>query len=153
MKRADFLSVLLLCAAIGLGAAREFIFVNLNYQLDFLLNERPANYAHSAFRAWADHQSAGQLLRAKWGIAAGFVLSTMALTIALARVRLGGHRWTRTILITFVLLSALSLALHALSSLMPAMYHVSIAVLHGLQYPVPLLIVWMLSWLQSAQSR
>ncbi|MBL7958410.1 MAG: hypothetical protein JNM49_10650 [Flavobacteriales bacterium] len=153
MKRADLLSILLLSAAIGLGAAREFIFVNLNYQLDFLLNQRTVNYAHSVFRAWADHQSADQLLRAKWAIAAGFVLLTMALTIALAWVRLGGYRWTRTILLSFLALGALALTLHALSTILPAMYHVSIALLHGLQYPVPLLIVWMMSWLHSASRR
>jgi hypothetical protein len=153
MRRTDLLSALLLCAAIALGALREFVFVNLNYQIDFVLHARPINYAHSAFRAWADGMGSSGLIRAKWAFAAGFVAATLALTVALARVRLAHHGWMWAVCITFLSLSALALLLHALSGLLPALYPVAIALLHGLQYPVPLLVVWMLSWLRPTPHR
>jgi len=153
MRRTGLLSALLVCTAIALGALREFVFVNLNYQIDFVLHARPGNYAHSAFRAWADGMGATELIGAKWAFAAGFVAAILALTIALARVRLANHGWLKAICITFFSLSALALLLHALSGALPALYPVSIALLHGMQYPVPVLVVWMLSWLRPTPHR
>lgn len=148
MSRRTLLSLLLLGAAIALGALREFLFVNLNYQLDFLQHARDRNYAHSVFRHWTAGWDAADALRMKWLLAAAFVAAMAALTVSLARVRLGDHRLRGLILGAYALLAAAALAGHAAAPAMPALRPIGIAVLHALQYPVPLVLVWVLSWLQ-----
>ncbi|WKZ66651.1 MAG: hypothetical protein QY325_01710 [Flavobacteriales bacterium] len=148
MNRRDALSALWLALAVAAGAAREFFFVNLNYQLDYLVNRRDRNYAHSRFRRWAEGLDAGDLTAWKWLLAAAFVALTAALTVALARTRFGDHRYRTRILGAFAALAAFALACHLGAQAAPALRPVSIAVLHALQYPVPLLVVWALSWMR-----
>ena len=140
------MSILLLVVAIALGAAREWLFVNLNYHLDFLEHERTATYAHSRFRAWAEGADATDLRMLKWGLALLFIGTTLLLTVLMARVRFNSFRYMPALLVTFIGIGTLALALHFGASTVPAFEAVSIKLLHALQYPVPLLLIWALSW-------
>lgn len=146
-------SLLWLALGTSLGAAREFVFVNLNYQIDFLAHARDRNYAHSQFRRWADGLSLNEVLVAKWLLAAAFIGAMLVLSIAMARTRFGDARFDKAIVAGFIGVAALALAFHAGSALLPSLRPVSIAALHALQYPVPLLLVWVVSLLKSASER
>lgn len=144
------LSLALLAASVALGGLREFLFVNLNYQLDFLEHSRAQSYAHSAFQRWAAGLDAGDLRQAKWLLALAFVAITLLLTVAMARIRLGDSRLNRPIILAFAALGASALALHLLSGQAAFLSLISVQLLHALQYPVPLLLVWALTWKQGS---
>ncbi|MBK9176773.1 MAG: hypothetical protein IPM46_10655 [Flavobacteriales bacterium] len=146
MKRRDALSALLLAVAIALGALREFLFVNLNYQLDFVLHKRTVSYAHSAFRRWAGDWDAEMLIRGKWLLSLAFIATTLFLTAGLARLRFGDHRLLRVTVVAFLTIGALAMLLQAVAARHPFAYPIAVQLLHALQYPIPLLLVWALSW-------
>ena len=56
---------------IQLGALREFVFVNVNYQLQYLYYEMDVSYAHSSFDFLNDYTYA-QLYRSKWILTIAF---------------------------------------------------------------------------------
>jgi hypothetical protein len=142
------LSILCLALATAVGAAREFLFVNLNYQIDFLAQARDRNYAHSQFRRWVGEMSLNEAVLAKWLLAAAFMAIILLLTLAMARIRFGDHRYDRRILITFVVLGSLAIFGHLVAPVFAPMRPISIAILHGLQYPVPVLLAWVVSWVR-----
>lgn len=146
MKRRGVLSLLLLATSVALGAVREFLFVNLNYQLDYLNHERDQSYAHSSFQRLVHGLDAGQLATTKWLLAFAFIGATLALTLVLARVRLGDARLDRAAVVTFLSIGGLALALHLASGAVAFLYPISVQLLHALQYPVPLLVVWAITW-------
>lgn len=146
MKSKDLVSVMLLVIAIAIGAAREFLFVNLNYQIDFVAHTRDRNYAHSLFQAWAEGWTVGDLIIAKWCLAILCILLMLGLTLMLARIRFGDHRYGKQLTLGFALVALLALAGHGLSHAWPTLAPISIKLLHALQYPVPMLIVWASSW-------
>lgn len=146
MNRRDTLSALLLAASVALGAFREFLFVNLNYQIDFLLHRRAASYAHSLFQLWVSGWEANTLIRAKWLLSLAFIAATLLLTVCLARLRFGDHRLLRITVSAFLVVSGLAMLLHAVSPRLPFAYPIAVQLLHALQYPVPLLLVWALTW-------
>jgi len=134
--------LLLLLVAIVLGAAREFLFINLNYMIDFVANHRQVSYAHSAFRAVVDGWSLTWLVMLKWILAVVFITLMLGLSIAMARVLFGDHRYRTTIMFGFIAIGGLALLLHLASAYAPAWEGVSVKLLHALQYPVVLLFIW-----------
>ncbi|MFZ1692156.1 MAG: hypothetical protein WAT74_03075 [Flavobacteriales bacterium] len=153
MKARAWLSLLIVAIGAALGALREFIFVNLNFHLDYLLNQRDRNYAHSVFRKWAGALDADQASALKWALALLFVATMALLTALLCRVRFGDHRYRKAVIVAFAGLGACALLCHLLGAWLPHARPVSVAMLHALQYPVPLLLVWAMSLLQPAGER
>lgn len=146
MSRRNGLSALIIALAVVLGALREFLFVNLNYQIDFLRHERPFSYAHSRFQAAVAGISHETLAALKWWLAALFIVLMLIAGITLARVLFGDHRYRLTIIIGTAAIAALALLCHALAVTLPALEGVSIALSHTIQYPVPLLFIHAGSW-------
>ena len=134
--------VLILVIAIVLGAIREFLFLNLNYAIDHLANHRTVSYAHSAFRAAVDGWSLDSLHRLKWVFSAAFIGANLLLSIGLARILFGDHRYRRVVLLAFVGIGAVALLLNGFASSLPGLGHVAVKLLHVLQYPVLLFFIW-----------
>jgi len=132
----------ILICGILLGAAREFMFLNLNYQIDFVANNRADNYAHSLFQNWVDGASLFNLVFIKWILAFAFAGSMCTLSIILLLKLFGDHRYTKFVVIGFILLGLLAMVLHFLSASIPALTGVSIKLLHLIQYPVLLFFIW-----------
>lgn len=151
MKRGAGIA-LVLAVAVVLGAVREFFFVNLNYAIDHLQHHRPYSYAHSTFTAAVQGLSLKQLVLLKWAAAMVFILAMLALTIAMARVLWGDHRYRRILTIGTALVATLALLLHLAGHLHPAFALVSVKLLHLLQYPGMLLFLWVASMLRKDQA-
>ncbi|MBK6946143.1 MAG: hypothetical protein IPH21_15955 [Flavobacteriales bacterium] len=132
----------ILICGILLGAAREFTFLNLNYQIDFLANNRTDNYAHSLFQGWVDGSKLSTLIFLKWGLAFAFAGSMCILRILLLRRLFGDHRYAKYTVIGFILLGLIATIFHFLSLKVPAFEGVSIKLLHLIQYPALLFFVW-----------
>ncbi len=132
----------ILICGILLGAAREFTFLNLNYQIDFLANNRTDNYAHSLFQGWVDGSKLSTLIFLKWGLAFAFAGSMCILSILLLRRLFGDHRYAKYTVIGFILLGLIATIFHFLSLKVPAFEGVSIKLLHLIQYPALLFFVW-----------
>lgn len=135
------LVLVLVLAGVALGALREFLFLNLNYQLDHVARHTAFSYAHSLFQGWVGGLGLRGLLVLKWALACAFIAAMSGLTIALARTCFGSFRHARAILLATIAFAALALALHGLAHWVPALERVSVQLLHMLQYPVPLLFV------------
>jgi hypothetical protein len=133
---------------IALGAVREFMAVNLNYQIDAVRYQRVVSYAHSLFQAGVEGWSLAALVRLKWGLALFFSALMCLLCVALARVLNGDHRHRRAIVTAFLITGALALVLHLASIRVPQFAPASIKLLHLMQYPVVLFFVWAASWLE-----
>ncbi|MBK8497433.1 MAG: hypothetical protein IPL52_01120 [Flavobacteriales bacterium] len=147
MNRRSLLTLAIIAAAIALSTFRDYLFVNLNYQIDALGHPGAVSYAHSRFRAWVQGMDVPDLSRLKWLLALAFASSNLVFAIALARVRFGEHRYRTAIIVAFVLIGAIALLSHALSASVAGLSMVSIKLLHALQYPVVLLLIWAASWL------
>ena len=142
MMRRRALLVLLMLAAVVLGAAREFLFLNLNYQIDAVANHRAVSFAHSIFRGWTAGLGLDALLRLKWLLALLFIALTLALSIACARIVFGDHRYRTALVGGFALVGILALVMHLLANAVPPLYAVSVKLLHLIQYPVVLFVIW-----------
>jgi|JI10StandDraft_1071094.scaffolds.fasta_scaffold1082947_2 hypothetical protein len=142
----------ILAVAILLGAAREFLFLNLNYAIDHLANQRTVSYAHSAFRAAVRELSLNDLVRLKWALTAVFIGIHLLLSILLARIVFGDHRYRNSLVIGFIALGLCAGLLKFASSGIPAMGDVAVKLLHVLQYPVILFFIWAASWLVRGSS-
>lgn len=141
----------ILVAAIALGASREFLFLNLNYQLDAVAHGRDISYAHSLFQGWVKGWDLNDLVVLKWTLALVFSLLMALACIALARLLFGDHRHIRTIALGYLALGTIALALHALASVHPAFDAIGVKVLHTLQYPVLLFFIWAAAILQRSR--
>ena len=139
MRFRRFAILALLLVGVLLGAAREFLFLNLNYQIDHKAHGRPFSYAHSLFQAWTAGMDLASLVRLKWVLAMVFIAAMWSLATIMARVMVGDHRYLRLIAALFLSAAGLALVLHLTG--MPALEAVSIKLLHALQYPVVLLVV------------
>lgn len=127
---------------IALGALREFLFVNLNYQLDHVERGTEFSYAHSLFQQWTAGWDLGDLTRLKWSLALLFISLMLGLALLLARLLAGDHRYTPGIVLGYLSAGAVALLLHALAPWVPPLEGTSVKVLHMLQYPVVLFFVW-----------
>lgn len=139
-------SILLL--AVALGAAREFLFLNLNYQIDHVENHRAFSYAHSAFQRAVAGWSLWELVLLKWMAAFFCVLVMLGLAVGLSRLLFGDHRYRMMLLIGFGTIGGAALLLHRVGVTMPAAEAVSVKLLHLLQYPVVLFFFWAAAALQ-----
>ena len=147
MKRSAGIAMVLLLAVL-LGAVREFFFLNLNYAIDHIANHRAFSYAHSAFRAAVDGMSLDELILLKWLAAVVFILAMLSLTIWMAHLLFGGHRYLIPILVLTGGVGCIALILHLGGGLHPAFDLVSVKLLHLLQYPGILLFLWIASMLR-----
>jgi hypothetical protein len=136
------LLLLLLAIAVVLGGAREFLFLNLNYQLDSVAHQRTISYAHSVFRTWTHGMDLGSLVRLKWILALAFIALMMVLSILWSRIVFGDHRYSHVVVLGFLITAAIALLLQTISSAIPPLYGVSVKLLHLLQYPVVLVVIW-----------
>ncbi|MBK9418546.1 MAG: hypothetical protein IPO05_12550 [Flavobacteriales bacterium] len=140
MRSHRTLLVFLIPVSLLLGAAREFLFLNLNYQIDHLARRSAFSYAHSVFQRWTGGMDLDALLRWKWGLAVAFIAAMWTLAILTARVLVGDHRYLRVITLLFLAVAGLALMLHLTA--VPALEAVSVKLLHALQYPVVLVVLW-----------
>jgi len=132
---------ILICGVL-LGAAREFMFLNLNYQIDFVANDRMDNYAHSMFQSWVVGSNLSSLIFLKWGLAFAFAGSMCILSMLLLHKLFGDHRYAKYTVIGFILLGLIATMFHFLALTVPAFEGVSIKLLHLIQYPALLFFVW-----------
>jgi len=142
MARRRFVIFSILICGILIGAAREFMFLNLNYQIDFVANKRADNYAHSMFQSWVDGANLSSLIFLKWALGFAFAGSMCLLSILLLRRSFGDHRYAKHTVIGFILLGLIATIFHSLSLKVPAFEGVSIKLLHLIQYPALLFFVW-----------
>lgn len=141
MKRRALI-VAIAVAAIALGAVREFLFVNLNYQIDHVQRATKSSFAHSGFQRWAEGWDATDLVRMKWLLAFVFVGAMLALAIRLAHTLVGDHRHRKSIGVAYAIAGGAALLLHACGGAVPAAGVMGVKLLHLLQYPVVLFFVW-----------
>lgn len=140
-KRSAIIATVLLVAVV-LGAVREFLFLNLNYEIDHVENHRTVSYAHSQFRAFVEGLSLRDLVNLKWGLALLFMGTTLTLAVLLARTLFGDHRYRKTLVIAFLVIGSVALLLHQGSAIHPAFDHISVKLLHMLQFPIVLFFLW-----------
>ncbi len=138
MTRRNAAILLVLAASVALGALREFLFLNLNYQIDFVRFDRSISYAHSLFQGWVQGAGLSELLGLKWVLSVLYIAMMALLSVLLARLLWGDHRYRTAIIIGFLVVSILALVAHFLAGSVPALSSVSIHLLHSLQYPVVL---------------
>lgn len=147
MKRGWGIAVVLV-SAILLGAVREFFFINLNYAIDHLQHHRAYSYAHTAFSAAVHGWSLKQLVVLKWAAGMVFTGAMLVLTIAMARVLFGDHRYRKALVVLTISIGSLAFVLHLGGSVHHAFDLVSVKLLHMLQYPGILLFLWVASMLK-----
>lgn len=133
--------VALLGGAIALGALREFLFLNLNYQLDHVQRATEFSYAHSIFQGWTQHWSLSGLITFKWSLAVGFIVIMTCLGVLLARLLFGHMGYARPMAIAVVTVAGCALLLNSLAGWLPPLADVSVKLLHMLQYPVVMLVL------------
>lgn len=134
--------VVILVMGVVLGALREFLFVNLNYQIDHVMRSTDVSYAHSAFQEFVSGWSLATLLRSKWATAVLFIALMLGLALLFARVMSGSHRHAGLIVLGFIIIAGTALLLNLLSTWIPALELAAVKLLHLLQYPVLLFFVW-----------
>lgn len=139
MRRVAVIAILVL--AIGLGAAREYLFINLNYQIDHVGRATEFSYADSDFKAWTSGWSIRQLEMLKWAMAMAYIVVMTGLAVLMSRLLFRDNRHTRFIVLAVVAIAAFSLLLHAVSGWFSPLADVAVKLLHMLQYPVVLLVL------------
>ena len=142
MNRRRLIIGSILLAAVVLGALREFLFLNLNYQIDFVEHQRAFSYAHSAFQRSVEGWSLRALVILKWAAAMVSVAIMLVLAIVLSRQLFGDHRYLRGLVLGFGAIGVLALVLHYVGNSVEAAEAVSVKLLHFLQYPVVLFFLW-----------
>lgn len=148
----NLLVVLLLLGGLAVGALREFLFINLNFQIQHVRYSTPYSYAHSLFRGWVQGWDLADLVRLKWVLAVALSTAMLGLCIALAKVLFGSHTYRKALVIGYGLAGALAVLLHLAGGLVPQLGSISVKLLHALQYPVMLFLVWA-AWLVGGSAR
>lgn len=138
-RRMEIIAVLV--AGIVLGACREFVFINLNYQIDHVEHHTSFSYAHSIVQGWTRGIGLDGLLVLKWSLTLLSMALMAGLCILLARILFGTWRQAIPILVGFGGFALLSVAMHGLARWAPPFELVSVRLSHMLQYPVTLLFV------------
>ena len=140
-RRSTLLACLFL--ALVLGGLREFLFVNLNYQLDHVARQTEVSFAHSIFQAWTNDWSLGTLTVLKWTMAGAFTTAMCLLCIWLARSLFAPRQFDKWILLGYSAVGLVALLLHVSAQwFAPPLEIVSVKLLHALQYPVVLIFLW-----------
>lgn len=148
----NLLVALLLLAGLAVGAMREFLFINLNFQIQHVRYGTPYSYAHSLFRGWVKGWDLAELMRLKWGLAVVLSAAMLGLCILLARLLFGSHAYRMPLAIGYAMAGALAVLLHLAGSFVPQLGIISVKLLHALQYPVMLFLVWA-AWLVGGAAR
>jgi len=130
----------LLGLGIALGSLREFVFINLNYELSAASGQTPWSYAHSAVQRALEGWTVPQMLRLKWVLAMAFVATMGTLTFATGRL-LFGRRLDRVIGLGYGLIALLALLLHVAAHWLPFTASAGVKLLHLLQYPMPIVVL------------
>ncbi len=133
---------LLLAAGIALGSLHEFLFVNVNYQIDHVARATPFSYAHSTFQGWVAGWGARSLLLLKWTMAVGFIVAMWALCMLLLRLYGAQRRLFAWVSGLFLLVPTLALLLHLLAYRVPLAEEASVNLLHAAQNPIVLVFLW-----------
>lgn len=131
---------LILVLGILAGALREFLFINLNYQIDHVRRATTDSYAHSRFQAWVQGWGLVELQVLKWALAGFFVACMWALSMWLLHVAGASARLAKPVTVIFLAVGAIALVTHALSRWFP-LEEASVNLLHAIQYPVLLLVL------------
>jgi hypothetical protein len=134
--------IAVLVVAIALGAGRDFLFTNLNYQLDHVSRGTPFSYAHSLFRGWVEGWSLRSLLVLKWSLALLFIGLMYAACHLLLLLLNADRRTVRAVALLFIALPAIALVLHACAKSWPVLEEASVNLLHAVQYPVLPVLLW-----------
>ena len=149
MNRRRLAIIAILFVGVALGALREFLFINLNYQIDHVARHTPFSFAHSMFQGWVGGFHLHALIRLKWTLAFAFIALMWLLCVLLARALLGTHRRARLVTFFFLVVGFVALILHFASRYaMPGFATVSVKLLHTLQFPVMLFFLWAASFLE-----
>lgn len=151
MKRKLLIAAVLL-VAILLAERREFLFINLNYQIDHVARGTPFSYAHSAFRAFVAGWSLEALTTLKWALSLAYIAVNTLLAVALSLLLHGHHRYTPPILFIVGAVCVAALGFHALGAVVPGGLDIGVKLLHMVQYPVVLLVLLVSRGLGSARS-
>ncbi len=130
----------ILGAGIGLGSLRDFLFINLNYEIDHVQRATSISFAHSRFRAWVEGHEMSSLLLLKWILAALFIAAMWALSLLLLRNAGVLQRLFRPVTVVFLGIAAVAALLHLLSHWVPV-GEASVNLLHAIQYPVLLIML------------
>lgn len=133
--------LLLLVAGVALGALREFVFINLNYQLDHVQRGTRWSYAHSAFQRAVAGMDLSDLVRLKWVLASLFIAVNCLLVVLLARCLAGHWGRSRVIVLIYMGVGLLAFVFSRLGAGVPGMDRIALQLLHLVQYPVPLLLL------------
>jgi hypothetical protein len=133
--------VLVLLVAVVLAERREFLFINLNYQIDHVQRGTEFSYAHSKFQQATAGRSLDELTALKWCASAAYVAVMTLLAVVLARSLFGDHRYARPILIGVAAAALAALSLFLLAHWVASLADVAVKLLHMLQYPVILLVL------------
>lgn len=139
-RTAAMLAILLI--AVVLGAIREFLFINLNYQIDFLGSDRDYSYAHSRFQKAVSGFGLRDLWILKWVLATLFALFMLLLGIILSSLLFGDHRYIFLLASGYIAIGVIALIFHAISNGNDGWYNISVKLLHALQYPIVLIFIW-----------
>lgn len=151
MRRKAIIAGLFLLS-IALGALREFLFINLNYQLDHVARQTQVSYAHSQFQYWVSGWNGSGLTLLKWSFTVVFVGIMGVIATFLLRTLVGDHRYTRVMAAGVALVALLALALHLAASPMPPLAGAAVHLIHLLQYPaLPMLVL--LAWFAGRQGQ
>jgi cell division protein FtsW (lipid II flippase) len=142
MSRRAWGMLVIVVVAVLLGALREFLFINLNYQIDHLEHGRAYSYAHSKFQRLVAGIDLQGLVILKWVWSGAYVLIMLILGILLSRLLFGDHRYAYPIVIGYIIIGILALLFHGISSGADAWYNIGVKLLHALQYPVILIFIW-----------
>lgn len=142
MKQRWMTVSLLLIAAIALGSLREFLFVNVNYQIDHVARATPFSYAHSSFQGWVAGWGTHALVMLKWCMAVAFIVVMWILCLLLLRVYAVPRRLFALVSALFVLVPAVALLLHLLAYRAPLAEEASVNLLHAVQNPIVLVFLW-----------
>jgi hypothetical protein len=135
-------TALLLVAGVALGSLREFLFVNVNYQIDHVARATPFSYAHSAFQGWVAGWGTRPLFTLKWSMAIGFIVAMWSLCMLLLRTYSAPRRLLALVSVLFVLIPAGALLLHLLAYRAPLAEEASVNLLHAVQTPIVLVFLW-----------
>lgn len=142
---------LVLVAGIMYGAWREFMFININYQIDHLARHTPFSYAHSMMQRWTQGMDLSAMVALKWSLGF-FSMAVMAgLCMVLARILFNTWQQARWIALGFAGFALLSLGFHLLARWAPPFEEAAVRISHMLQYPVPLLFVLVAGLLPKGQ--
>jgi hypothetical protein len=131
--------------AVILGSVREYLSINLNYQIDHVRRETAFSYAHSDFQALTANWSLNVLLGAKWTLALLLVAVMLVLTIRVSRLLFENKRYSRFLVVGYLTAGSVSLLLFFLSGIHPGFKLAAVQLLHALQFPVIMVMMIFIS--------